>query len=111
MVSDYSESSYRLANIAGLKGRRGILKLAITCPSRMEYNAYDRAGRWAMLRLYLYINSFLFLCYIGMLGFAFFIHIFMIIFLYDTNNNKVLIIIVAKFNIIDAIFLYFIKAV
>ena len=39
-----------------------------------------------------------------MLGFAFFIHIFMIIFLYDTNNNKVLIIIVAKFNIIDAIF-------
>ena len=70
----------------------------------MEYNAYDRAGRWAMLRLYLYINSFLFLCYIGMLGFAFFIHIFMIIFLYDTNNNKVLIIIVAKFNIIDAIF-------
>ena len=39
-----------------------------------------------------------------MLGFAFFIHIFMIIFLYDTNNNKVLIIVVAKFNIIDAIF-------
>ena len=39
-----------------------------------------------------------------MLGFAFFIHIFMIIFLYDTNNNKVLIIIVAKFNIIDVIF-------